>query len=687
MGTHKVVKSSFFTKKTKIPHSLPDIDSDMSVEGKKLVVKHLQDKYGYENVCYIITYSEMKIKSSLKDFGKINGINDQDINVLTGMLPKKQSAEIKTKQELIEYAQKKPLVKQFIRNNSSLIDDVDTLLGAYRQTSLHAGGIILVPNEDEKGHKTTIHDYFPAMKGNHNGEEILISMFNKKALESLAFLKNDLLIVIALNQIEKTISVIKEQYGEDVDINKIPLDDPSVYREFAAGNSDYCFQFNSSGMQSLLRKMIPNKIEDLAVANALYRPGPMAANAHIDYCLYKSGDKIPEYIPGTQNVLKDTFSLMVFQEQIIQIVQDLASFNQNEADDVRSATSKKDEEKMKEQREKFLVGATKNGHDRATMEKLWSDIEAFAAYSFNKSHAVGYSILGYIDQWLKSKYAPAFWTPKLDSEKEKQLIIWAIKKDGKIKVKPCDINKSQDTFYTDYQEEVIYASLESVHSVAAAAIETIMKIREGGEIYSFDEFLLKVKQAEEERKRRLKEQGKNYTRSIDKAVITNLVLCGAFDAVENITSPMGRIDLLQSYNEKTGIGVKQEFLDIEHEYQVSLWQLKFSGIADVDYSMVFPKRRFYEKVDESLEGESVSVAGTIENIDLKRTKKSNIILVTLYTNLSAITVFIWDKDLKLHPQIKENKGQPALFTGEVKMDPFSETYRVYSDENTKILFG
>ena len=432
--------------------SMPDIDVDFDDEGRYRVIQYVQDHYGADHISHVITFGTMAAKLAVKDVARISELPIPESNRLTKMIPDKafivkENGEDKEKKPTLsncvkyikelkeEYENGEPLVRE-------VLDYALRLEGCIRQVGIHACAMII-----GRGNLT---DYIPITTGvdKATGQEVWVSQYEGTKIEDVGMLKMDFLGLKTLSIISRCTAMVKKRFGVDIDIEKIPIDDPKVYELYSRGDTKSVFQFESGGMKEWLIKLHPERFEDLIAMNALYRPGPM------DYIpKFVAGKNDPSTIkydlPDMEEYLKETYGVTVYQEQVMQLSQKLAGFSKGKADKLRKAMGKKNKDVLDSLKESFMNGALANGYRKEILEKIWKDWEAFAKYAFNKSHATCYAWVSYQTAWLKAHYPSEFQasnlTQNISNMEEMKEIMADCRKAG-IKVLSPDVNESDASF-------------------------------------------------------------------------------------------------------------------------------------------------------------------------------------------------------------------------------------------------
>ncbi len=397
--------------------SLPDIDTDFDDDGRAAVLNYVTEKYGAEKVAHIVTYGTMAAKSAIKDVARVEDLPLPESNRLAKFIPsspnempekepgKKYKITVKNCLECFpdfrhELENKDPRVVETIRF-------AEKLEGSVRSTGVHACGVIIGRDD--------ITDWVPVSTAtDSDGEKIIVTQYEGGVIESTGLIKMDFLGLKNLSIINEALANIKLNHGIDIDIEKIPIDDPKTYELYCKGQTSGTFQFESAGMQKYLIELHPTCFEDLIAMNALYRPGPM--DYIPQFINRKQGREPIEYdIPCMEKYLKETYGITVYQEQVMLLSRQLAGFTRGQSDTLRKAMGKKQIEKMNELETLFYEGGEKNGHDKKVLNKIWEDWKKFASYAFNKSHATCYSWVAYQTAYLKANYPSEYMAAVLSS--------------------------------------------------------------------------------------------------------------------------------------------------------------------------------------------------------------------------------------------------------------------------------
>ncbi len=370
--------------------SLPDIDIDFDDEGRDKILKYVIDKYGSTQVSQIITYGIMTARSAIRDCARVMELPLAESNLLIKMVPERPGTTLANAFEEVKELNE---IKNGTDKRAKVLRQAVILEGSLRNTGIHACGVIIAPEN--------LTNLVPVAIAKDS--EMLVTQFDNSVVESAGLLKMDFLGLTTLTIIKTALANIRKRYNIDINIDNVPLDDLKTYQLYQQGDTTGTFQFESERMQNYLRQLKPDKFEDLIVMNALYRPGPMKYIP--TFINRKHGLEPIKYdLPEMEEFLAETYGITVYQEQVMLLSQKLASFNKGESDVLRKAMSKKQKDVLDKMKVKFIEGCKKNGHDKNTCEKIWTDWEVFAQNAFNKSHSTCYSLIAYHTAYLKANY-------------------------------------------------------------------------------------------------------------------------------------------------------------------------------------------------------------------------------------------------------------------------------------------
>ncbi|MCD6374176.1 MAG: DNA polymerase III subunit alpha [Caldisericaceae bacterium] len=485
--------------------SMPDIDVDFCMERRDEVIEYVREKYGRKNVAQIITFGTMASRNVIRDVSRVLKIPISQADTIAKLVPtgakpmplEKAFQEVPELKELSESDDQK--IQQLIKYSK-------TLEGIARHTSVHAAGIIITPDD--------LTNYVPLYK-TPDGE--ITTQWTMGWSEKVGLLKMDFLGLRNLTVIQKTEKMVSKRLGKEFKVSEAPLDDPLTFKLFGEGRTVGVFQFESSGMQEYLRKLQPTRIEDLIAMNALYRPGPMSMID--DFIKRKKNPALIKYLhPKLEPILKETYGIIVYQEQVMRIASELAGFSLAESDLMRRAMAKKKPEEMKKQKELFIAGCVKNNIDKKVASEIADLIENFASYGFNKSHAAAYAVIAYQTAYLKAHFPAEYMAANLTSEinnSDRVVILMEECRNLGIKIKPPDINYSEAHFVPLSENEIAFG-LGAIKNVGSAAIASIVEARKKhGPFKTIFNLLQHVD-----------------LRAVNKKVLESLIMAGAMDSLE-----------------------------------------------------------------------------------------------------------------------------------------------------------
>jgi DNA polymerase-3 subunit alpha len=485
--------------------SMPDIDVDFADDKRGEVIDYVRQKYGSNCVSQIITFNRLSSKAVLRDVARVLKIPIPTVNKITKYIPSKFGKVYTIEQALKEVPELKWVKDSEEPEIQNLIKYAKVLEGMNRNSSKHAAGIVITPDD--------VSNYVPLATAVTQSE--LVTQFNMKDIESAGLLKMDFLGLRTLTIIKDTLDLVKKNYGVEIDIDNVPLEDEKTFQLFAKGQTTGIFQFESGPMREHLKKLKPTCLNDLSAMNALYRPGPIQFID--DFIDRKFGLKKVEYLhPILEPILKETYGIIVYQEQVIQIANIVGGMSLAEADNLRRAMGKKDLKAMAEQKEKFVNGAVEKGITKKVAIEIFDAINEFANYGFNKSHSVAYSFVAYQTAYLKVHYTPEFLAANLTNEFGNTNKVANFLEDCrklKIEVLPPDVNSPTVSFNVEGGK--IRFGMSAIKNVGKAAVEEMIKSRNalGRDFTGIFDFCANVD-----------------SHIVNKRSLEGLVLSGAFDS-------------------------------------------------------------------------------------------------------------------------------------------------------------
>ena len=492
--------------------TMPDIDIDFEFNRREEVIEYCINKYGDKKVASIITFSTLASRQALRDVSLVMDIDQKEVDSFVKLIDSKLD---------LKHNLDNPKIKNIINNNKEIKDLYKIALkleGIKRHTSVHAAGIVIS--------NTNLDEVLPIIKHNN----MYLTGFTMNYLEDLGLLKMDFLALKNLTTITNTIEYIKKD-NINIDFSKIPLNDKKTFDVFKEGNTVGIFQFESDGMKNFLKKLKPNNIEDLAVALALYRPGPMG---NIDsFIRRKNGIEKIDYIDDRlKEILESTYGIIIYQEQIMKISNIMANYSLSEADNLRRAMSKKKIDILLKEKDKFINGSIKNGYSKETALKVYNLILKFSEYGFNRSHAVSYSIISYKMAYLKANYNKYFMKCLLDNvistSSTKEYIYEA--KLNNIKILEPNINLSSNSYEI---EDGLRYPLIGIKNVGYNAVTKILEERKNGKYKNIFDFVKRT-----------------YSKQVNKETLISLIDAGCFDDFKiNHRTLVENIDIIINYAE------------------------------------------------------------------------------------------------------------------------------------------
>jgi DNA polymerase-3 subunit alpha len=500
---------------------LPDIDMDFDERYRGEMIRYVAERYGSDHVAQIVTFSTIKGRQALRDSARVLGlpyaVGDRVAKAMPAPILGREATLEQTLEPPPEGAEQ--MLRDFYVNAAGLrelhasdpesrrvIDTARGLEGLRRQDSIHAAAVVISPQP--------ITEIVPIQQKGEGAE--VVTQFEMHGIEELGLLKMDFLGLRNLSTIERALELVAENTGTRPDIDRVPLDDPGVYAMLARGDSMGVFQMEGSGMRALMRSLRPDRFEDLIALVSLYRPGPLGAGTHNLYADRKTGRAAVEYPhPHLEEVLAETYGIMVYQEQVMQAAEIMAGYSMVEADTLRKAMGKKIPAVMARQEEQFVAGCGSKGHPEALARRLFADISHFAGYGFNKSHAAGYALIAYQTAWLKVHYPAEYMAALLTSAKRDKdrtaLYLNECRAMG-LRVLVPDINRSESDFVA--RNGVVLFGLSALRNVGEGAVELITQERRRRGLFAdFRDFAGRVDPS-----------------VLNKRTVESLIKAGAFDA-------------------------------------------------------------------------------------------------------------------------------------------------------------
>lgn len=588
--------------------SMPDIDIDFQDDRRDEVIEYVVRKYGQDKVAQIITFGTMGARAAIRDVGRALDMPPGEVDMVARLVPPGPKVTIDYALETSPKLKKLYEESDYIRK---LIDTARRLEGVARHASTHAAGLVVAD--------APLVNYVPLHRPTRGeGGNGVVTQYPMEILEELGLLKIDLLGLSTLTLVKKTLDLVRERHGIDLKPEDIPLDEPEIYRLLSSGEVTGVFQVESAGMRRVLTKLQPTTFEDVIALLALYRPGPMH---YVDlYIDRKHGRKEVEYRhPLLEPILKETYGIMIYQEQVIRTAMDLAGYTASEADLMRRAVGKKKEEELKAHRTRFVEGAVQRGIPPEVAHEIFNDIEFFADYGFNKAHATSYAVLTCQTAYLKAHYPLEFMAALLTIERHNTdklpILIQECRRMG-IEILPPDINRSSTGF--TIEGNGIRFGLEGVKNVGEASVEAILRARgRGGPFRSLEDFCFRVD-----------------LRDVGKRALECLIKVGALDSFGERAALLATMDKMMALSAEahkargTGqlilslpISLKLPKVRPASRKEILDWEKELVGvyISEHPLTRVLPLltghiTHYIGEINEELDGHKISVLGLVTSV-------------------------------------------------------------------------
>jgi len=620
--------------------SMPDIDVDFCYRRRGEVIDYVKEFYGEDHVAQIITFGTLQSRIAVRDVGRALNLPYSTVDRIAKLIPQGMPLleALNTEKEITDLMAEDETVEK-------LITIAMKLEGIPRHASTHAAGVVIS--------QASLDEYVPLQKN----DDITVTQFPMGTLEELGLLKIDFLGLRTLTVIDDCLQLIRENRGVEIELDQVPLDDKAVYQLISEGNTQGVFQLESAGMRQLLRDMKPSTFDDIAAAVGLYRPGPMGSGAADNFIKNKHDMSRVQYLhPSLAPILDDTYGVILYQEQAMLIAQKLAGFSLGQADILRKAMGKKNEEVMRSQKEAFVSGAVKNGIDEKIADEIFEMIAHFAGYGFNKSHTVAYAVLSYRTAWLKTHYPVEFMTAVISSfmdSTDKVVYFVDLCREMGIKVLPPDINESGA--YFTVQGDSIRFGLAAVKNVGVGAIEELLRVRaEGGPFKSLWDLCLRADH-----------------RHLNKKLMEGLIQAGALDgfglkrsqlmtvyeatvkaaAAKKEVDEMGQMSLFEMAGGESTKTLYEPTVPSLPEYpQRDLLRMEkeslgfyLSGHPLEDYTHIYKENRLKKCLDLAVgdegpklfDGDRVELLGMVTGVQKKATRKGDLMAFVTMEDLSG----------------------------------------------------
>ena len=699
--------------------SMPDIDMDFDSRYRDEMISYVAAKYGRDHVAQIITFSQIKGRAAVRDAARVldkpYAVGDQIAKAIPPPVMGRDTplwACIEKHEQYLDGYKSSAELRQMYESDPVVKEVIDVALGLEglrRQDSIHAAGVVIT--------KEPLTEYLPIQRKPEKNKDIedapVVTQYEMQSVEDLGLLKMDFLGLRNLDVITDTLELIEETTNEEVDIDNVALDDPETFALLAAGESIGVFQLESPPMRSLMKALAPSSFEDVAALVALYRPGPMAANMHHDYADRKNNRKPIEYFhPDAEELLRDTYGLMIYQESVMRVAQKFAGYSLADADSLRKAMGKKIRKAMEEERERFTSGMESMGYEAKLGIQVFDIIAQFADYAFNKSHSYGYGLIAYQTAYLKTHYPVQYMAALMTSVKGRK------KEDSAIYLNECrlmglnvvvpDINQAGMNYYpdlgTETSEQAIIYGLSAIRNVGEGIVTLLLEERNmNGPFEDFYDFCNRVDM-----------------QVLNRRAVEALIKAGSFDSmghprqgllavyeriVEQTVSrrrerDMGVMTLFESAPEESADVFDEKIIipDLEFEKPQRLaFEKEMLGRYISDHPLNGYGGTIRRKCDVSTtglghqeEGKVVKVGGVISELNKKYTARGELMAnISLEDLEGSVEVIVFTKVMSQvgHKLIND---QPVIITGRV--DRRDETLKLVcmdvetlkSDEETKI---
>jgi DNA polymerase-3 subunit alpha len=643
--------------------SMPDIDIDFCIRGRGDVINHVTQVYGRDSVCQIITFGTMASRAAIKDVGRALNMPYGDVEKIAKMIPppiRGRNVSISMAMDMV------PELKAAVSTDPKVKDLVNLALkleGCARHSSVHAAGVVISPKP--------LHEIVPVAM---SAKDELTSQYSMTDLEKVGMLKMDFLALTTLTVINDCLETLRSKSGVEIDWSQIDLKDEKTMQLFGDGRTDAVFQFESGGMQEICRRMKPKELEDLSALNALYRPGPIDGGMIDDYIARHRGEKRVKYlIPQMEEILKNTYGVLVYQEQIMQLAQKLAGYSLGEADMMRRAMGKKKREEMAVHQEKFVNGAVERGIAQDKAESIFTLMAQFADYGFNRSHSIAYAYLAFQTAYLKAHHPAHFYAAVLSHEADDSAKVYKYSTELRsmgLRLLPPDVNESDEGFTPS--DDAVRFGLSAIKGIGSSTIHAIVEARKSGRFTSLFDFASRM------------EQG-----SINRRALESLITSGAFDSLMPDGTQVGQwranlfagVDLALGVSQKawndrergqSGLfgdeggadSLDQELPDVRAWTQTEISAQEKAAIGF--YLSVHPLDNYMNIVSglrikniadyEDLKaGDTITLAGIVSAFQVRQSKKGNrFCMFRLDDQSTGVKVLAWSEAYGKYSSILKN---------------------------------
>ena len=677
--------------------SLPDVDSDFQSDRRQEVKEYLEQRYNTEGRRQVFsagTLTTLKMKAVLKDVCRVHRVSVGVVNYITAIFEDDNMSWT----DLFRLAATNKKVRDFIQRYPQVIEDIRPLMGQPRSASVHASAIIITPKQQD-GEPMECFDYTPIRKT----DELLISELDGYSIDEVGLLKNDCLGIKELSKIQAVLDICNREYEAGLTFEGLVrgrLDDEKTYRLLSEGYTQNVFQFASRGMTRFLQDMRPERIDDLIAANALYRPATLESGSAEKFLLCRREEVAPVYLWGTYEALKNTYGVLVFQEQLAQMAREVGAFSLAEGVRLLKLISKKKVSEIHALKEKFMSGAAAKGCPREDATRIWEMIEAGGGYLFNASHATAYAVTSYVGAYLKANYPTAFYTVALQwaDDKEIPLLMSEMELCSNARIVPPEINTSRQEFFTNYQTDEIFWSLSRIKQLGAKAVAYIVEERtKNGPYESVEHFIHRIF------KYKLKkyaywddpdDAGEAVRVPVNARHVRNMILAGCFDKVAGIDAVSGRYGLLEIAARELGFSLSEQEFPPEKVIKHYFWsqqQVAVSGIGSIDYRRIFEGSEarpafkgkasylsLREVLDPESDGRRAAVCATVADLveasykDKTTGERKKFVKLTLQQNNDVAELVCWnDFYAAHHDRIASLKDRIVIVSAMVRYSDYN----------------
>ena len=686
--------------------SLPDIDVDYASDRRQEIKEYLEQRYntgGRRRVFSAGTFTTMQLKAALKDVARVHRVPHGTVNYITAMLDDGTDWT-----GLFRQAAGNRKLKDFIRTYPEVVEEVRLLVGQPRAASVHASAIIVTP-ETRDGRTAECFDFLPVRKM----DGMLVSEFDGYSVDEIGLLKEDVLATKELAKLSSVIALVNGHFGQELSIERITqemLEDGKTYRLLSEGNTQNVFQFSSPGITRFIQDVQPDCIEDLIAINALYRPATLDIGATEDYIRYRRGEVAPVYDYGCYEATKNTFGIMVYQEQFMSVAHTLGGFDLGKTDLLRKAIGKKKADLMATLKADFIAGAIRNGCPDYEAETIWHKIEVAGRYSFNRSHAAAYALTAYCGAWLKANFPSAFYTVALQwaDDREIPALMSEMERCSPAKIVPPDINRSGVEFFTDYTTDEIFWSLSRIKQVGMKTVEYIVSERARGPFGSVENFIHRIFRYKL-KKYKYWDDPDNPDEAVKVPVnarhVKNMILAGCFDRVEKVRAVTERYAVLERAARELGFTLPEKDFPAETRDRHYFWsqqQIAVSGIGSIDYRRIFDNSEartavkgkasylsLEEVAHDENDGRRAAVCATVAEVaehvykDRETGGSKRFAKLTLSQNNRLTECVVWNDYYAAHrAEIQSLKDKVVILTAMVRYSDYSGCNTLQTTKNT-----